>query len=519
MTEDQRVLAVSFEPWDTQISMSVLQEMQNRGLRTHLVVGDLWQTERKRAFAGLKHDPHYSPGNVSLVASNPWRFHRAVKHLENLTEDALTAAIREFLPLPPEQIKILIATDHIFNCEDRKPYYYPMTYKAQLAVVLLMAKQIAGAFNALDPTNLLLLGRNYLAKNIAAEMACRRNIPIHVVYNARVSNYIWATSFWPAQNGSLLVDIDIDTQPGLDIHRLRHRSREPLYVSQSSRDLSALQYSDYDLKGGLHQALKPLISFLRFILGLFRNRRRFIATASTVIFRTYASSRTRTTAYKVLRAARKWQFRHCARSNAFDRLSTHNEYLLIVLHTRPESSTLTLGAGKRDEDAIEAVADAVRVLNLRMPIYALENPSSIGDNRRHLYAFCRSRGVKVLSPIEDTQALLRDATAVFAISGTALLEADLAGVPSFAFGLPEFAPVLASWGLNLYEFLDAVKDRKPLPFGRSARLLSWFQTYGIVGTLGWEGVRSVIARQRSAGAVMEALEQANFFASAVPPVE
>lgn len=509
MTVPQKVLAVSYEPWDTKVVLSVLRHMRDMGVDTRLLVGDLWQVERAKPRSSLITDQDYSSETTSFIVSNPWKFRSSLRSLQKLSEEHLRSELWRYLPLSTPEIDRIVATDPLLFCEERKPYYYPMSTKARLAVALLFARAVTEVFNEFRPSNLFMIDRNYLAKNVAAEIAILRDIPIHVIADARYRNYIWATSFWPSEDRSLLIN-DNWRQSDEPIGP-NHRVEDPLYAAESMRDLEALRPrpSNFaDVCSIPWRAFRGIVGGLR---GIVSNRRTVLAECSVQRFRSYASSRTRVRIYRLLRACRKALFRHRHPSKTFDEISKGERYIFIPLHARPESSTLTLGRGSRDEDAVQAVVNEINRLNWNVAIYALENPSCIGDDRRNVYKFLRELGVQILSPSENTQQLILGSVATVAVSGTALLEADMSLVPSFAYGAPEFAPVLASWGLSLGQFLEGVRDRKTFAFGRSSELLSWFDARGVEGELGWNSVNSLAARNSSTAAVMAALHQAEFF--------
>lgn len=503
----RRIMGVAFEPWETKLQLSLLSELKSRAAGTHLIVGDAWQVEvadaRRKLQAELA-DRHVGVSFIfrKIVSMRLQTFMGGLVLQKQSVKNDLQGRFDDSV------IRRLLLSDHIFQHEERRPYYFPMREVHKLLVLRHVVREIDAALSDFQPTDLIFLGGNYLVKNVCAEIAQETGIACWVVRHSRVQNSIWVTPFWPFDDGRLLGDFNAIVASPADavIENDDEVIRNPLYLANSEidrRSLEVLPKSRFRTKLGV--IVRALRSQGR---SLVAHRRLLAASFSILLTGVYAWSRTLVTVWEVLFGLRRLKF--ARGSHRYLSEFPPSPYLLIPLHARPESSTLTLGAGLRDEDLVARVATAVKEQNLGISVFALENPSSIGDNRGPIIDLCEAYGVPVLSPLLDTQKLLRRATAVFTISGTASLEADAMGIPAFAAGRPEYGPLLASWGMSLEDFLRQVAAGERFQFGRSAAFVSFMSAHGVQADLGWGSVKSIKQRNAAVEAIVRALSQAGF---------
>lgn len=507
---DRTVLGVAFEPWDTKLQLSLLARLKGEGCDVRLVVGDCWQVEIVNACRILKSEVNRHSIECTTVFDDIAQIRLRIllagiflprfvikKRLKNLYDD--------------DTIERLLMSDHIFQHEERRPYYLPMSSRAKLLVLVHVTDAVNAIYDRDDLTDIVMIDRNYLVKNVVAEIARMRHVNCWVIGNARVDQTIWITRFWPDKTGEFLGDYS-------KINKWRHSSEafeqensrsEVLYAALSADHLSELRSAGSPT---LLLSIREIGRALRDEIRSQKENRRHLKHAVTAIFTgVYAGSRCLLLISSVLRSFRRSQF--LRGRSGYDTSYPSMPYVLIPLHARPEDSTLTLGAGLRDEDVVSLVSAHTEKLGLPFAIYALENPSAVWDGRKEILQHCSTAGVPILSPLLDTQTLIFGASAVIGVSGTAILEADVAGVPAFAAGRPEFGPLLASWGLDLEEFLRRVGRGVDgtFSFGRSRRFVAWMRACGITATFGWAAVRSEKERQSSVDAMVAALEQAHFF--------
>jgi hypothetical protein len=165
-------------------------------------------------------------------------------------------------------------------------------------------------------------------------------------------------------------------------------------------------------------------------------------------------------------------------------------YIYYPLHYRPESSTLTLGNGVDDESAIEFIC---RRLPYGLKLAVKENPSIIGDRRSGFYRKLMSiEGVVLVDPLVSTARLADKSLGIIGISGTALLEAGLKGIPSHAIGEPEFKDFLTSSGFDSVEkfLVDCTKQKAKSCKESLIRYLALVFESKIDVQLGWDAVSS-----------------------------
>lgn len=479
--QQKRVIGVSFEPWDTEVLAGTLSEFQGEGCEVHLCIGDTWQVERVRA--ARKFDEICTNFDVSatriLDSINEWRVGALLFAARNIWKR------NELQPpgnLSREELERLFATDHVFSCEERRPYYLPMASSAKLYVFEKVVARCQQTLAEFEPTDIVMIGDNYLVKNVFASLAANIGIPVHVIRATRVSNFGVVQPFWPDQEWASEF-LHRPSSP-LSIPDQALRERLP-YAPQSGRHLATL--AAYRGRG-MRFLFSRLPTFVRQRLSERIAHRKFVRYPLVAgLTWVYTSSRALTAMYGLLRILRSSLF--LAGWTRLESAHIQEPFVLVPLHTRPESSSLTQGRGFRDEDVLEQLVRQIRKQENRLQVYALENPSSIGDNRKGLYDLCSDLGVTVLSPIADTPDLIRRAEAVVSLSGTALLEAEQVGVPAFAVGHPEFRPFLASDKMSLDQFLARVTADAEWDFSASRAYQDELARRGSTLELGWAAVR------------------------------
>jgi hypothetical protein len=126
-------------------------------------------------------------------------------------------------------------------------------------------------------------------------------------------------------------------------------------------------------------------------------------------------------------------------------------FFLWMLHARPEDSTTVLGNG---EDEVAVLYSTLTVIKAHAIVVVKENAQMYGVRPLSFYRNLRKLGVWLISPTFENADLFNKTDGVIGISGTVLLEAKLLGLPSFAFGHPEFLNALDNHcSSNLDEFV------------------------------------------------------------------
>lgn len=490
----RRVMGVSFEPWDTQLMLDVLASLNEAGNATCLLVGDPWQVDVVRAKSELQKAVLSSKVSISCVFNklDRWRWKSLVPH--QLFRGWTTNGVRYVFG--QEVDRRLILSDVMLNPEERRASYLPMTASTKSFVLKMVAKKISMAMNDFCPDYLVMIEDNYLAKNVAGEIARLRKCPTIVVRSTRVGHGIQATPFWPASEPASVRAAP--STEGLDL-------RAPLYRSESLRDYERLvQHRKPSAKSVLSECVSVVRQQARDIKRGRRSIRAFISGAATLC---YASSRIASAASEVAKVVRRAQF--AAGRHGLQRELPQGRYLLIPLHYRPESSTLTLGRGIRDEDVVEKLHRVLQSLDLDFGLVAIENPSSIGDSRTAVYRHFAKHGATVLSPEVDTFACIRGAAGVVGISGTALLEAELLGIPAYAFGAPPFRPWLSSATMGIDEFLSHLDMKSDqFSFSGAREYVAELGNCQVEAILGWDAIKSPESRTAAFTAVHKVLIEA-----------
>jgi hypothetical protein len=121
-------------------------------------------------------------------------------------------------------------------------------------------------------------------------------------------------------------------------------------------------------------------------------------------------------------------------------------FFLWPLHYRPEGVVLVQGNGL---DEIKLISQVAKMLPENTRLFVKENPLMVGIRSLSVYKDLeRMEGVTLVSPISDSIELIKHSIAVIGLTGTALLEGQLVGKPSWALGSPEFLPVVHGTGLD-----------------------------------------------------------------------
>ena len=238
----------------------------------------------------------------------------------------------------------------------------------------------------------------------------------------------------------------------------------------------------------------PLAAAIRTVKGGLHRQRRFqrkqrkkVRVPETSALRYWVSRSRRVRWWMVFRTARTLRY-------ILDRWTLAREeripenYVLVPLHNRPEATILTRGYGIDDEDVVASVIRALERLNTDTACVVLEHPSMIADRRYSFYRKLKRHGrVIFVDPTVPTQDLIRKAKGLVTVSGTAGLEASLAGVPVHLAGYPEYLPVIGSSGFqNIPSFVEACVSGTA-PASRDA-VVSYLERHCYDG---WEGELAV----------------------------
>ena len=130
-------------------------------------------------------------------------------------------------------------------------------------------------------------------------------------------------------------------------------------------------------------------------------------------------------------------------------------YFFWGLHSRPEDSTSVLGFG---QDEYELIKMTAALLPDGTSLLVKEHPIMFGVRERNFYAKLRKiKNLVLVDSFSNTRDFVthNSCLGVIGISGTMLLECELAKKGAFAFGVPEFKSYLGSDGTSLTAFLNS----------------------------------------------------------------
>lgn len=129
------------------------------------------------------------------------------------------------------------------------------------------------------------------------------------------------------------------------------------------------------------------------------------------------------------------------------RLEEDFEFFFWSLHNRPEGSGLIQGDGLDEIDTLISFAKLLHQKQSRVKILVKENALIYGIRHKKIYKMLLAQGnIILINPYVNSRDFLVKSLGVVGISGTVLLEAAILQKPSWAFGKPEFAPVLYGSG-------------------------------------------------------------------------
>lgn len=114
------------------------------------------------------------------------------------------------------------------------------------------------------------------------------------------------------------------------------------------------------------------------------------------------------------------------------KLDFSEKYVYYPLHLNPEASTMILAPNFVNQlNVIEILAKNIPITH---KLYVKEHIPNLGTRPRGFYKELKKYpNVKLISPGEDTFSLIRNASLVATISGTAAWEAVLIGIPAITF--------------------------------------------------------------------------------------
>jgi len=151
----------------------------------------------------------------------------------------------------------------------------------------------------------------------------------------------------------------------------------------------------------------------------------------------YKNDHTKPTIFKKIRDEATFYCRKFRQKNLGVSANLDSDFVFFPLHLQPEASTMQLAPYWLDQKfIIETIAKS---LPTGVLLYVKEHPTMIGRRESRYYRELKSLpNVVVIKTNENTGNILKNALAVFTITGTVGIESLLMGKPTFILGNPYY---------------------------------------------------------------------------------
>mgnify|MGYP000450313093 CR=1 FL=1 len=474
---------MAYEPWETQIASKFLERRHQESPEwSHsLVIADPYQIRTNDGEKRLSKLRSRKEFTTEVVFEPLLTWQNRIRWATR--KEALAAIERVETRSGLSDLDALVFSDLHLAPRERAPYYPPMSKAQALMAAALVMERVFEAFLHANPSIVVMIDEQYLVKNFVARLADKNNIPIRVFRMARYKRYVKCDHFFlPSAEERLSWAHPQESQPA---------SQTIFDTSLYERNLSVQE------KGRIRrlrvQKISSTVSILRKALTEQRRKSKSGPKSRPPEFRHalyWSSSAWRVRVYLLNQSLRLLRY-VWMRYPFIEKADIRRPYVLIPLHVRPESSTLTQGPGMEDEELVKAVAEALNSRKLDLQCLVLEHPSMIQDRRMRFYRNLRKLpGVAFADPGLPTPELLGDAAGILTISGTAALEGALLDVPVHVVGFPEFLDSISSSGWNeLPSFLEAVaRGEGPKSGTRVSLYLKNLEDNAVQMPWSWEAV-------------------------------
>lgn len=477
-----KILGVSFEPWETEIILSLLNEYKNKNFfEVSQLVADTYQFDYNKKF---NEKILNSPVKIFTLKDlhNKWQLQLNQKRLKK-KYNHWKIKLKKSRP-----IEELLNSEMIFNYYERYPFYSKLSKNEKLNITLDVLEYCENILNKLEINIVITINNQNLLKNCMFEICKIKKIKMLTILNSRIDNNLivredfgLGISKKEIRNVNLSKD-NFSTKTKQFINSFNNKEKLELYKSFTTianKDLSLAK------KKPISSSLKMIkyrIKFFYFFMFYFKNglaKKKFdINKYSYLLFNIQC----------LLRIIRYYFFNIPFVKSELP--IKNSKYIYWPLHMRPESSELTLGIGL---DELTLIKKASTFVNKKTLIIIKENPNMLEFRRRSFYnELAKIKNVYFIDPLYSSKKLIRNSIGVIGISGTALLEGMIMNKPSFAIGKPEFQNFLTSYGFkNMNKFLKNCEkkqiinhQRKILPY------INYVFKNGIKLNLGWNLIKS-----------------------------
>lgn len=485
-----RPLFVGFEPWETLLGISLLESLSVdiNVEDTMVLVADPYQVTNKFAALMLK-QASKNQGLIDIVFRDLATWQTQIKHANGSNVESRWQIIDQ--QFDPGRLELCMSSDVVLFPRERTPYYPKLTPAQRKQAALLVFGKVLESFSRFRPDVVIMIGDQYSVKNFIALLCEKHSIPIRVIRHSRFEDFYKCDAFFFPQTpirGSISVRNeesrrveggygDFLYKKNLavgDVARLRSALEKPFSYS-----VAVVRDTIKNILVGQREHLKSVIARLT-LKPMDFSRVKF-----------WRSSKIRVFVFEWLVMWRKLEY-FKGKSFVRDIADLPERFVLVPLHYRPESSTLTQGFGVDDEGLVKETALILKDICPDMVCFVLENPSMIGLRTPAFYEGLKKfENVRIGDPVLDTKTLVGRSSAVLTVSGTAALEASLQDVPVFVAGRPDFLTAINPNGhKDLSVFLaSVVEGRAESSRDLTLKYQSWIKSNGHRGSLGWESIR------------------------------
>ncbi len=456
------ILGIAFEPWETELVMSVNCHITNliNECNAAVFIADTYQRIERGAKdklnrLKLKYDSKVFDSNDGL---QEWQneYNPEIDYETDLRKwfqkNRITVSSR-----------VLEKSDHIFSCFERSPFYKPMTDRQKAAILYFYIQKVERCLNEFKPTIVWTIERNYLVKNIFYALCKSRSIAMLTLVHSRLKDKWFFSQEFVAYAEHSETAEDLSRNVSIYDHtRFHHNNEISTDASLCIQGWRERFHDDATLYHGATQIQSELIKkeknnrFLRIIISskntflallrLWRSEFFYVSNFQKKAF--YKHVCWRVSLYYINQLYRKSLYSICGYPYKIKTVPTV-PFFYYPLHYRPESSTLTLGRGLSDELAI---ANILPFLPHGTVLAIKENPLMIEDRPRSFYRdLLKDSRIVLVDPLVSSQQMILECLGVISVSGTALLEAKLMDKPAHAIGKPEFFRCLDSQGIDMIE--------------------------------------------------------------------
>lgn len=480
----ERLAFVAYEPWETLVAHTILEKLATRNPEAAhtLIVADPYHPVNTNAWAALQKMTNGASHQTEVVFRDLLDWQHPIRHAD--PADVTERLDRIVADQKIENISALLRSDVHLTPRERRPYYWSLSENERRAAALMALERVIEILDTVKPDTIVMMKDQYFVKNAVAALARSRNIAMRVFRRARYRDYLKLDYFF--------LPLEPESARALEAPKKMEKVRDS--VSRFEKSLYPKNLAVQ--KANFIQLCRsdPLAATVKTLKDGWRRQRRFnskqkrkVRVPETPTLRYWVSRSRRVRLWIGFRTARTLRY-------IFDRWTlAHQEaipdnYVLVPLHNRPEATILTRGYGIDDEDVVASVIRALDQLNTETVCVALEHPSMIADRRYSFYRKLKRQGRVIFAdPTVPTQDLIRKAKGLVTVSGTAGLEASLAGIPVHLAGYPEYLPVIASSGFhNIPSFVEACVAGNA-PVSRDA-VVSYLERHCYDG---WEGELAV----------------------------